>query len=72
MIAHAQHTQDSDCSLDSNGLCVVCLAVHGNPCIECGGRGYHRDICTGTLGDFIATAAAETREGLARIKGRKP
>ncbi len=41
-----RHTQDSDCTVDpETGLCTVCGVLHGEPCILCGGRGYHALDC---------------------------
>lgn len=39
-----EHTTDADCApfLDPTTLCcAACGAVHGDPCGECGGTGYH-------------------------------
>ncbi len=34
------HTTDSDCTI-VDGECAICLVVHGDPCLRCGGTGYH-------------------------------
>jgi len=39
------HVRDEDCTLDANDMCVVCGVWHGEPCFECGGRGFHRVGC---------------------------
>lgn len=40
------HTQDEDCQVDPNtDLCVVCGVHHWDPCVTCGGRGFHREDC---------------------------
>jgi len=39
------HTQDTDCTLDDHGLCVYCGAHHGEPCVHCGGKGFHTPGC---------------------------
>lgn len=40
------HSKDSDCTLDEHGLCIDCGVGHGDPCDECGGRGFHTDDCS--------------------------
>jgi hypothetical protein len=39
------HKRDSDCTVGTDGVCEGCGAVHGDPCLECGGRGYHNLPC---------------------------
>lgn len=39
------HQQDSDCDVDVYGSCVLCGVLHGDPCVECGGRGFHASMC---------------------------
>lgn len=40
------HSKDEDCTLGPNGCCTVCGVDHsGDPCPQCGGRGFHRDNC---------------------------
>ena len=39
------HSKDSDCTLDSTDICVVCGTYHGDPCPVCGGRGFHKEGC---------------------------
>lgn len=41
----ADHTTDTDCTLDANDSCVECSTYHGDPCPDCGGRGYHAGEC---------------------------
>ena len=45
-----EHTSDADCllanSLDTDDTCRICGAYHGDPCPECGGRGYHQPDCS--------------------------
>ncbi len=40
-----EHTQDSDCTLNLNDECVECGVYHGDPCPDCGGRGFHKSDC---------------------------
>lgn len=40
-----QHTTDAHCSLDSDGVCRFCGVLAGPPCLDCGGRSFHRDGC---------------------------
>jgi hypothetical protein len=41
------HTRDADCTVDpTTGTCFACGALHGDPCPDCGGRGYHEPACT--------------------------
>jgi len=44
-VPEPNHTQDEDCTLDDTGTCICCGVYHGDPCAECGGRGYHRPGC---------------------------
>jgi len=40
------HVQDSDCVIDSmTGLCLICGVDHSEPCMVCGGRGFHKPLC---------------------------
>jgi hypothetical protein len=40
------HAQDSDCTLDqTTGCCTGCGVQHGDPCTDCGGRGFHKEDC---------------------------
>lgn len=42
------HSRDSDCSghVDRDTrLCSVCGVLHGDPCPQCRGRGYHKSGC---------------------------
>lgn len=53
----ANHTKDSDCTLDKNGVCTGCSVFHGDPCqgmvyddptmnlVTCLGRGFHVKGC---------------------------
>lgn len=40
-----RHTRDEDCALDPDGVCTTCGVYHGDPCPDCGGRGYHAEGC---------------------------
>lgn len=41
-----EHTKDSDCSVDAQtGLCAGCGVLHGSPCVDCGGSGFHAEGC---------------------------
>ena len=43
---HAEHTKDSDCTVDpATNLCTGCGVEHGEPCFQCGGRGFHTNDC---------------------------
>lgn len=39
------HNTDRDCTLDRSDICVECGVWHGDPCPDCGGRGFHLDSC---------------------------
>ena len=39
------HTRDEQCTLDEFDVCRECGVWHGEPCIECEGRGFHNDGC---------------------------
>lgn len=49
--ARFDHNRDSDCTLEPHdaategALCIGCGVMHGDPCIDCGGRGYHNQPC---------------------------
>lgn len=42
-----KHTSDKDCkgSIGKDDVCKVCGVSHGDPCPDCGGRGYHEKGC---------------------------
>ena len=40
------HESDAECTLDEDDCCEVCGVMHGDPCEECGGRGYHAAGCS--------------------------
>ena len=40
-----EHNTDADCTLDDTNSCIICGVYHGEPCIECGGRGFHNGNC---------------------------
>ena len=40
--AQSDHRKDSDCRLGADGTCIDCGVSHGEPCPDCGGRGFHR------------------------------
>ena len=42
----ADHDKDADCSLDDLDVCTGCGVWHGDPCPDCGGRGYHAEDCS--------------------------
>jgi hypothetical protein len=59
----ATHNKDADCTVDAEtGLCTVCGVLHGEPCDECGGCGFHGDACSLNEANWID--AQETRENL--------
>jgi hypothetical protein len=42
------HSTDADCAghIDpETDTCRICRVDHGDPCQDCGGRGYHADDC---------------------------
>lgn len=39
------HIQDADCTLDDYGVCIYCGVLHGEPCVHCGGAGFHKPGC---------------------------
>lgn len=42
-----EHTKDADCTVDpKTDLCAECGVYHGDPCIDCGGRGFHKQECS--------------------------
>jgi hypothetical protein len=44
-----EHSKDSDCIVDPRtDLCTVCGVMHGEPCPDCGGKGFHTSACTGS------------------------
>lgn len=45
MANRADHTTDTDCTLDDTDCCETCGVYHGDPCPDCGGSGYHVDGC---------------------------
>lgn len=47
-----QHTKDGDCVLDDTDCCIVCGVWHGDPCPECGGKGFHKSRCVIFLEDL--------------------
>lgn len=40
------HSRDSDCTLDATDTCTACGVYHGDPCPDCGGRGFHAPALT--------------------------
>jgi hypothetical protein len=44
--AVAEHTKDANCVATLvDGTCSACGVLHGDPCPDCGGRGYHGKNC---------------------------
>lgn len=41
-----RHRTDEECTVGCDGCCTVCGVSHGAPCLECGGRGFHRERCS--------------------------
>ena len=39
------HDKDADCTPDAVGICTTCSVWHGEPCLECGARAYHKAGC---------------------------
>ena len=70
--AGSDHTKDSDCTVDPlTNCCKVCGVDHSEPCLECGGKGYHSPNCpelqhTGnTIPALERTVIRVTRDRLA-------
>ena len=44
---NTDHTTDTDCAatIGIDDTCHVCHVYHGDPCPDCGGRGYHAADC---------------------------
>ncbi|MGH7751839.1 MAG: hypothetical protein ACREN5_03400 [Gemmatimonadales bacterium] len=40
-----RHARDSDCTLNTSGICSTCHTWHGAPCLECGARAFHKNEC---------------------------
>lgn len=56
--ARPDHNRDEDCDVDpATDLCRACGVHHGDPCVECGGRGFHKPGCSES-DETIAAAAA--------------
>lgn len=45
------HSRDAHCRLGPEGLCIVCGVHHGDPCPDCGGRGFHAEACPALSGE---------------------
>lgn len=69
------HTCDEDCAPyidfdDIGTVCTVCHVMHGEPCQECGGRGYHRPMCSDSEPadelQLLEVDSAATAESIAR------
>ena len=65
--APAKHTTDADCTLDDTDCCAGCGVYHGDPCDDCGGRGYHAADCEpecdcGSIRNVIDGLCARCRE----------
>lgn len=48
----APHTTDTDCAPflppddgTEEQVCTGCGVAHGDPCLDCGGRGFHLPVC---------------------------
>lgn len=48
------HETDADCTLDATDTCIRCGVTHGDPCPDCGGRGYHALDCAAILAIAMA------------------
>ena len=45
------HDKDEDCIIDpETGCCVFCGVWHAEPCLVCGGRGFHKRSCPALMG----------------------
>lgn len=55
-----EHTKDLDCTLDEHGEeCTVCGVWHGDPCLDCGGRGFHMLMIDEQSGEPIRDKTCE-------------
>jgi hypothetical protein len=46
MTAQPLHTRDADCDVNpETNCCRTCGVEHADPCVICGGRGFHLDGC---------------------------
>lgn len=65
-----QHHQDTDCFVNPDtNLCYGCGVDHSGECVECGGRGFHKNECPliearpFDLDKALAGAELVTRDG---------
>lgn len=50
LLGSQHHHQDSECTIDSETYtCIYCGVYHGDKCVICGGRGFHKWECELTL-----------------------
>lgn len=41
-----QHSHDLECTVNPATLCCeVCGVDHSDECLDCGGRGFHKETC---------------------------
>jgi hypothetical protein len=49
------HHHDTDCTISpADDCCAGCGVYHGDPCEDCGGRGFHESACPQLLPEFAA------------------
>jgi hypothetical protein len=61
--AATSHKQDTDCTLSpQTDCCTVCGVLHGDPCPECKGRGYHNTGCSEYEESPVINTIAELAE----------
>ena len=54
------HSKDSDCTVNPETLCCdVCGVAHGDECLDCGGRGYHKPGCESIESDICEECGVE-------------
>lgn len=41
----SNHNRDEDCAVGDDGCCAECGVMHGAPCPDCGGCGFHTQDC---------------------------
>ena len=58
-------TTDTACTIDpATDCCIDCGTLHGDPCQDCQGRGFHRPGCSEWPAEEQAEARADARRRL--------
>jgi len=63
-MAKVIHECDEDCTVGDDGCCVECGVFHDDPCLHCGGCGFHAAECEAMddAGDVEQEAAEDEFE----------